>query len=212
MSRSSIAVVGWPRSGTAWLQKLLEDSLDMKVDKPHALPVNPSDRKYVFTTRDPRDALVSVYFFHLHHHGELLGQTRDNLTILEYMKRYFMIGGKYMGNLNCGWAEYHKQWISLIMSNTDIVVTCHEGLMANRKYQLSRTLERLKTPIDEKRLEFAIKNSLNQHRPSYTRPETQVPAGMAGEWRGCLDNGTLTFLENYCGSIMHRLGYRLETK
>jgi hypothetical protein len=180
----------------------------MNIDKPHALPVDPKDRQYVFTTRDPRDALVSVYFFHLHHHDGSLEQTRENLPILEYAKQYFMVGGRYMGKLDCGWPEYHERWLDLEAANREIMTTSYEALMSNTKVMLSKILDGLGRPVSGSHVEAVIRGLSRQTRPSYVNSTARVPVGMS-EWRDCLSGEALSFLRKHCHRTARKLGYIL---
>lgn len=204
-----VTIVGWPRSGTTWLVNLFKTYLNTdQVRQSHALPGSLEGYKHVFTTRDPRDSLTSLYFFHFQHHARYLGQTKKNLTMLDYFKKYFIVGGKYMAWLPYGWREYHEKWLSFTGDHPDIT-TSHEALFYDRDTEFPRILRGSNIDIDEKRLKLALDESRNAMRRSYTGG-SNTAAGQPGEWENHFDDELARFVNDYCGDVALQLGYRLE--
>lgn len=208
-----VRVIGWPRSGTTWLANMLS-GCGCVMRQRHELPrLQDIDRHaHVFTTRDPRNAIVSHYFFHLYHHAARLGQTFESLTLLDYAKQYFAVGGDYIGRLSCGWREYHERWLDLV-ENYNIANTCYEKLLLGTESELSRILSVLDVPFKEHDLKSVVGK---QHkRVPYVKidgwssaPRTII-VGNVNEWKDHLDNEVLEFLRHYCGDIALKLGYQL---
>lgn len=208
-------VVGWPRSGTSWLERLLAHYLDGpavkiwvhaddgdhpcvdKLHDPDVLAIT-DDTKIILSIRDPRDTAVSEYFF-------LDGKAHSipDTSLHDYLKDVFW---KRYG----GWRAYIRRW-----SLRCDVVTHHESLWEDRKGELRRILCVAGIMPDEECIQHAANASLRFDgvRPTYIKEENwrdsgQVAlSGQPGEWKRHFTPRAARFMEEYCGDMIDMLGY-----
>jgi len=220
----AIIVVGWPRSGTTWLDRLIihylegpevepwteaERGLHPRSFRVHnmtneevACHIDNGD-KIIFTIRDPRDTAVSEYFF-LHHKAYSV----MDVSLLRFLASSFMVE-------RGGWKAYARRWLDLADTHYDIVSTCHEALWADRRGELERILHRLDIEPDKASLDHAARVSwqFGSKRPRYVKEENwkkaepSVLAGQPGEWRKHFGLKEKFLMEIYCGGLIRKLGY-----
>lgn len=220
----AIIVVGWPRSGTTWLARLVIHYLDGPKVKPwieaekglhprsfrvhnmtHEAVMAHIDGggKIVFTIRDPRDTATSEYFFL---HNKVHSVTK--MSLVRYLTSSFMVE-------RGGWKVYAQRWLDLVDEHYNIVPTRHEALWADRRGELERILHRLDIEPDEASLDHAARVSwqFGSKRPryikeeNYKKAEPSVLAGQPGEWRRHFGPKEKLLMELYCGGLMRKLGY-----
>lgn len=227
---SRIIVVGWPRSGTTWLSRLIihyhdGPSVKLWIEReqglhPYSFRVHEIDRKkrkqyvadggkIVFITRDPRDIAVSEYFFL---HGRIYSVV--DTTLLDYLKIVFATArGKREG-----WRDYTRKWLRLAAASDSIITASHEALWLDRKQELQRILYEAGIIPDARRIQHAsdASRTFDGTRPAYTRTRNwrkeNLPAlsGLPGEWQKHFTPEAAIFLEEYCGDFMRKLGYGTE--
>lgn len=222
---SSFIIVGWPRSGTTWLSRLIVHYLDgpgirLWVEArdglhPRSFRVHRMDDeeiagriangdKIIFTTRDPRDTAASEYFF-LHNRAYSVVDT----TLYNYLKSVFVTE-------RGGWRAYTEKWLRLVAENNNIITTSHEALWADRSGELQGILRRLGIEPEVATVRYATNASwkFGSTRPAYTRTQNwrdkkpSVLSGRPGEWKRHFTPGATIFLEKYCGDLARRLGYK----
>ena len=221
-----ILVVGWPRSGTSWLLRLLVHYFDGPslpvwswstcgkhpgFDKKHAMTNRGQQGKQVVhIIRDPRDAAVSGYFFlqgrdsPIMEDRHLLGVS--SMSLLDYLETIFV---KHSGWQECpiGWREYIEEWLA----TPDIIQVQHERLYYNREIELGRILQKMGIEVSRGRMDFAVRQSweISGLRPIYPEQKSDrvSPAGCPGEWKRHFGKAESDFMREYCGELMARLGY-----
>lgn len=198
-----ITVVGWPRSGTHWLQEMLRRATGLEVFHSHAIPTSDlADEKnrYIFIIRDPRDAFVSHYRLYLHDHP---GTQR---TQMEHLELFFK--GKEMTQpyFHLGWVDHTHSLLGVAYHLSPFIgVTRHESLVDDTQGELVRILCRYQIPVDEWKIEEIIRTvSRIRCDPSSLPPEDM---GRVGKYREILDKKTECALWSYCGNLMEALGY-----
>lgn len=197
-----ITVVGWPRSGTHWLQEMLKRATGLNVIHSHAIPVPDlanEENRYIFIIRDPRDAFVSHYLLYLHDHP---GSRR---TQIEHLELFFK--GKEMAQpyFHLGWVNHTHLLLEGAYLSPFIGMTRHESLMDDTQGELVRILCGHQILADEWKIEEVIRAVSNiRCDPSSLPPEDM---GRVGKHREILDKKTECALWDYCGDLMEALGY-----
>ena len=220
-----IHIVAWPRTGGRWLRDLIVDYVIHRkfrnyfefkfVNHHHYLPketdIKDEAKSYIFTTRDPRDSIVSSYFHYCRGKKVLMME----LSLFEFVKLHFTIGDIALGNTQLGWKEYHERWLELIETYPSIIRTSHEILYRGREKEFPRILQSLGIPIRKEWLSHSIAKSYQQaKRVPYIRKEgwgntsLTAAAGQFGEWKNFFDERTEEFVKDYCLTTMERLGYQ----
>ena len=220
-----IAVVGWPRSGTSWLERLISHYLDgpgvvpwtqhhhpdphPRVSKVHQMnateieDIISSGGKIIFIARDPRDIAVSEYFFL---HGREYSVT--DASLYDYLHTVFTTA-------RGGWKEYTQKWLEIASENDSVAMTFHEILWGYRKEELEGILQDIGIEPNLSWIQHAanVSRTFDGTRPAYSRTQDwrdeNLPAlsGLPGEWRKHFTWKEACFLEGYCGDLIKRLGY-----
>ena len=227
MYDNKIIVVGWPRSGTTWLARLIINYLDgpsiepwthqSKGEHPRCFRVHEMENKdikdnlasggkIVFAIRDPRDVAVSEYFF-MHGRSHPLAHSVADTTLYDYLQAIFV-------TQRGGWRAYTEAWLRLASENEGIITTSHEALWADRGEALRGILCRLGIEPETASIQHAVGASQGYTRPIYIRTqdwkkqESTVPAGRPGEWKHHFTPEAIEFIEEYCGDLIQQLGYK----
>lgn len=145
---NSIALVSFPKSGNTWVRSLfgclitkrdlsLSEMEDIIPDiykkkliwlnsespryfKSHEI-YNPNYNKVIYIVRDPRDVLVSYYYYQ-----KAIGQLDDTITINEYLELFLTGKQCSFGS----WANHVGSWFPSVTDNNFMLVR-YEDLKAN---------------------------------------------------------------------------------
>jgi hypothetical protein len=104
-----ITVLGFPRSGTNWLHRLLSYGYD--VNKVHWKYQLNGNEHVVHIRRDPRDTAVSGYYYYLATFGWKWNHTIENFALLDFLETRFRDGFDGYAGWPTGWRE-HAEWAS----------------------------------------------------------------------------------------------------
>jgi len=222
-----VTVVGWPRSGTSWLLRLLVHYADGPSGEPWAWglqgrhenfnklhSVSEEERQValsggghiVYIVRDPRDTAISGYFFHHQRDGFSIMA----MTFLEYLQQVFA-GHQRGPGFPRGWQEHTEKWLAM----PDKITVRHEVLYDDRAGELLRILYEMGIEPEQTRVDYAVKQSYTYDalRPLYVRRDDWkkgakvLPSGKPGEWKKHFGRAEIEFMREYCGDLMARLGY-----
>lgn len=199
----NLTVIGWPRSGTHWLQEMLRRATGLDVLHSHAIPDSADEEnRYVFIIRDPRDAFVSHYQLYLHDHP---GTQR---TQMEHLELFFKGKGMAQPYFHLGWADHTRLLQETACLSPFIKTTRHESLVDGTRAELDRILHRHRIFIDGWRIEDAVKAvSGIRCDPSDLPPEDM---GAIGKHKKVLEREVLASLWDYCGDIAEGFWYQRE--
>jgi hypothetical protein len=223
-----ILVVGFPRSGTNFLHRLLAHYLDgrkspawdgttvhgsvAKIHWEHQIDdyLGAEVPKLVHIVRDPRDTAVSGYFYYLQHFGHKYDHNISNYSLMEFLKGPFSRGFDNRDGWPCGWLEHVDRWVS----KAGMTCTSYERLMRDRKQELMWILFWLGLKSSHDAIAYAVDKSYEygQKRVPYThkigwekQPKTAIPT--VGEWKKHFGRREREFMIDYCGDLMEKLGY-----
>lgn len=209
-----LTVVGFPRSGTNFLTRLLAYYVNdpAKVTMIHFQYQLERGATAVHIVRDPRDTAVSGLFYYVGHFGWIHRHDISNFSLLDFLVTGFSKGFKGLDDRvlwPCGWKEHTKRWLA-----KDTVRTSYERLMEDRAGELKRLLSHLEIPEDDARLRYTIEQSYNigglrmpyVYEPGWADADKTVHPTV-GEWKKHFGAREKAFIQEYCGDLMHQLGY-----
>jgi hypothetical protein len=190
-----LTVVGFPRSGTNFLTRMLAhymDGSDAEVwpGTPAHPKVNKIHWKYqagelgwlthVYIFRDPRDCALSGWEYVKHHYA-------PELDLMEFLECHF---SGHWDLWPCGWREHIRYWLA-----QEILDAKYENLCVARERILPLLIRRLDLKWDEERLAHAVEQSYNFGERHDRRWASELPKEAAA------------WLDDYCGDLMRELGY-----
>jgi len=224
-----ILVVGFPRSGTNFLHRLLAHYVDGKMQPAwDGMTVHKEVRKIhwdyqfddylgdtlpkaVHIVRDPRDTAISGYFYYLQHFGHKWDHTISNYSLMNFLRGPFSRGFDNRQGWPCGWAEHVERWIA----KRSVICTSYERLMEARRRELMWILYWLGHVSASADIDYAVAMSHKFgmkrvpyiHKPGWEgRPKTATPT--VGEWREHFGRREQEYIKSYCGHLMDKLGYK----
>jgi len=198
-----LTVVGFPRSGTNLLHRMLAHYTDGPGRTPwdgmgahdHTQKIHwryqwAETDQTVYIYRDPRDCALSGWDYVRRHFV-------TDLDLATFLIDYFT------GNWELwptGWREHIAFW-----TGQDIPYLSYEALCLARRGAFSALLRELGLPLAEGRVAHAIEQS-------YRFGEHVLDGRYGhriGRWRRELPAYAQEYLDHYCGDVMRDLGYRL---
>ncbi len=210
----NIYVVGYPRSGHTWLQRLLSDCLGWPVQnwpedtpewwgpekklgmpcivKRHVPVSEKPDGRVVVAVRDPRDVAVSL--MHYRKYPDLISTIRDMLTVNDPARDLY---GPY-GEMVEGWRK------------DDGCLFCHyESLHRLGPAFLYVLLDNLGEKASQGRCNDAFdRQSIAAFRQAHPgRDLHAVRNGRVGEWKEWFHQGEAALIHQYLGVLMFKQGY-----
>ena len=209
-----IVVLGFPRSGTNLLTRLLARYFDGPnkptwdgmgvhhlVRKIHweyqfadgSAGIEGTEYKTVHIVRDPRDVAVSGWFYYC---------KTEKITFSEFLHGPFS-NGFFDGT--CGWREHTESCIA----RNDTIEIQYERLCLHRVSALIHLGLAIANFSDLACARYAVELSHGERRKSYCS-DRQVAAGTS-EWRDIFDTSSIRFFKRRMGDVMERLGYTWPT-
>lgn len=209
-----IVVVGFPRSGTNFLTRLLAhyfdgpnrptwdgNGLHHLVRKIHweyqladgAADIENKEHKLVYIVRDPRDTAVSGWVYYC-------GLTGEDISFFEFLRGPFANGFELWP---CGWRAHTEKWNAY----ENVIKVQYERLCGSIALRLARLGWNIADFFDSDCARYAAVLSRNvKMRRSYVT-DKMVPLGVS-EWSKICNDDSIHFLKRYVGDIMERLDYK----
>ncbi|HEV2488859.1 MAG TPA: sulfotransferase domain-containing protein [Candidatus Acidoferrales bacterium] len=234
-------LVSYPRSGNTWTRFLIAnliqqspvtfESIDhlipdiylitdralSRIPKPRILKSHePYDPRYplvVYLVRDPRDALISRYYYALK-----WGAFSDDYPMEQFADR-FVSGTADLYHRTGPWGDHVLSWIAMRAGQPNFLILRYEDLKRDMQRELTRLASFMKLEVDEARLARAIEWSsaermreLDLKQPldllkSTRRDVPFVRTGVAGGWRSQLSEISVRKIELAWWPLMNLLGY-----
>jgi hypothetical protein len=207
-----VIVCGWVRCGNQWLQRLFQSYFGQQLavevshltvgshfDSDLRWDDGPYDTYFIHTQRDPRDAIVSWYYWLSQ--GELY--IPEGITFQEYLS--WLIEEHYYPL-----RTYAESWLKLkALRPANVSWTSHERALADREGELRRFLSEMGHPVDEVRANLSARLLEREPpRPAYPQLASETePCGISGKWKTHFDAEDARLIEDYCGDLIVRLGY-----
>lgn len=230
-------IVSYPKSGNTWTRFLLAnlffkdvdvdfnniDSLipDIytnsnktlsKIKNPRFIKshesFDPRYKRIIYIVRDPRDVLISYYYYHLK-----FRRIDDSISLDEYVPLFLRGEFDDFGT----WQENVESWISTKLSDPKFIVVRYEDLLLNTseivqeittKFNLGLTFSDIKRAVDLSSFE-EMKKKENYHRKwKFARNDISfVRSGKSGSWRNELSTETSNLIIENWGDTMRKFNY-----
>jgi hypothetical protein len=236
-------IVSYPRSGNTWARFLIANlvigdsaitfaNIEDKIPDPSAVTrrqlakvprpriiksheyFDPRYRKVIYIVRDPRDVVVSNYYFQLKKRFIPDGYSMD-----EYLSLFVSIGVDTFAS----WAENVTSWLSTRGSSSDFLLLKYEEITKDPERELCKIASFLRIDTSHASLVRAVELSSAERMRKLEREEADLWAGTkdtrrdipfvrearVGAWKSVLSKSQAAKIENSWGSLMAALGYEL---
>lgn len=230
-SSRGVFVLGYIKSGTNWLCKLVSDVLDVPLMEswtlnfPKFTPcvyhmhrfilLDSARRRTIYLMRDGRDTTVSGYF-HMVREGGLVKDRFDRVlgkaSTVENIRENLPIYIKFMQENKTATTDYRSH-ISEWKKYKDIYITAkYEDLLNNTATELTRIITELRgcAPDPHK-----VKEVINKHEFSRVTKRNRgdedansfVRKGISGDWKNYFSAESAMLYDEYAGDLLIELGY-----
>lgn len=239
-------LVSYPRSGNTWTRFLIANLLyaDLEVSFlnidyliPDVLNINrrelakiprprliksheyfdPRYRKVIYIVRDPRDVVISYYYFHLKQ-----GYISDGYPMEKFVQRF--VAGE-VDPIYASWGENVASWIATPFQTREFLLLKYEELKADTVRELTKAAEFLNVQTDPVSLRRVVAlSSADKMRELEKRDENEwvgtrtrrkdvrfVRTATAGGWKNTLAVDQVSQIESAWGGLIRYLGYELST-
>lgn len=181
---------------------------------------DPRYQHVIYIVRDPRDVVVSFYFYNLK-----VRVIPDGYPMEDFVSRFVaanVVG--YADRVGC-WQDHVLSWIRLREGKPGFRLVRYEDLLSNPARELTRLAPLLGIEPDPKRIERAIRLSSASHMRSLEKKQSQqwvatkdtrqdipfVREAKSGGWRDKLSPTAVKTIEQAWGATMKELDYQLIT-
>jgi len=194
-----ITVVGFPRSGTHWLKKMLEHALGEELAHSHPYP-EVVESQYVLIVRDPRDTFASRW---------RMEGTRfpARWTEEEHLDHFLHRTLLRAPSWHIGWGPYTRKLLELAarFPHSALLVR-YEDVYAAPEATLAKLIATLGRDISEARVADAVERTRGVRCDPSSFPADEN-MGRPGKWEAELKQATVRTLLEDCGELMAELGY-----
>ncbi|HEU5411262.1 MAG TPA: sulfotransferase domain-containing protein [Candidatus Acidoferrales bacterium] len=240
-------LVSYPRSGNTWtrflianllfpekevsflnIDYLIPDVINIthreldRIPRPRLIKTHqyfdPRYKKLIYIVRDPRDVVISYYYFHLKQ-----GFITDGYPISKFVQR-FVLGE--VDPTYASWGENVASWISTRFSKEDFLLLQYEKMKKTTVAELAKVADFLGIRCDGARLSTAAeKSTAERMRELEKRDEDRwigtrakrkdirfVRTAVTGGWRSALNSEEVSAIESAWGPLMRSLGYDLQSE
>jgi hypothetical protein len=237
-------LVSYPRSGNTWTRFLIANLLFVdrevsflnidylipdvfnvnrralaKIPRPRLIKsheyFDPRYKKVIYIVRDPRDVVISYYYFYLKQ-----GFIQDGYPLDKFIRRF--VEGDVDPEF-ATWGENVMSWLATRSQKPGFLLLRYEDMKANPAQELARVGVFLRSQYDLAILERAVQMSSpermrelekrDEDRWSATRNRRKdvrfIRTAVAGGWRSSLGEEQVALIETAWGPIMKALQYNL---
>jgi hypothetical protein len=241
-----VFLVSYPRSGNTWLRFLVANLLApdgsmtfanlesrisdvykctrkelVRFPRPRILKsheyFDPRYKQVIYIVRDPRDVVISYYFFQLKR-----GQIKDGHEWRQYVRHFLR------GELDPygSWCENVVTWLAARGNCPGFLLLRYEDMLARTERELTKVASFLGLERSPEQLRKAIELSSAERMRSLEEKEANLWVGtrgtrkdinfvrtaISGGWHNFLSDDLVTQIESQWGQVMEQLGYELETR
>lgn len=239
-------LVSYPRSGNTWtrflianllhsgrevsflnIDYLIPDVLNInrrelaKVPRPRLIKsheyFDPRYKEVIYIVRDPRDVVVSYYYFHLKQ-----GYISDGYPLDTFVERF--VRGD-VDPIYASWGENVAGWITTVFRGRKFLLLKYEEMKADTVRQLAKIAEFLGIKYDPAVLARVVElSSADRMRELEKRDENRwagtrsrrkdvrfIRGASAGGWKNTLSEHQVAQIELAWADLMRVLGYELIT-
>jgi hypothetical protein len=234
-------LVSYPKSGNTWVRFLVanfvhpeQDVTLLSADRfipnvdgesrkffkqmPHPrvikshYPFHPSYKRVIYVVRDPRDVVLSQYYFQIKR-----GVLPEGFPVAPYVSKF--VAGEVCPYGS--WGENVASWLAARRTNPDFVLIRYEDLLRHTSNELARMAKLLKIEPAPDRLARAVERSTADRMRRLEKVEGSTWASTKGtrqdmsfiraakdrQWRTDLPEACVAQIEEAWGGLMESLGY-----
>jgi hypothetical protein len=239
-----IFLVSYPRSGNTWIRFLLANLIYpsqevgftnigrlvadparaskkflKSLPRPRILkshfPFDPRYRKVIYVVRDPRDVVVSEYYFSLKKR-----RIDPSLSLDKFAVERFLAGNSSDYGT---WWEHAASWIVARKGDPTFLLIRYEDLLRQTAHELARIAEFLLINADTLRLQTAVDRSSFERMREIEQKEADlwegtrdtrkdipfVRAAKVGGWKDALSLESVEAIESAWSPLLATLGYEV---
>lgn len=178
---------------------------------------DPRYKKVIYIVRDPRDVVVSYYYFHLKQ-----GFIEDGYPMEKFVSRF--VSGD-VDSIFASWGEHVASWIATRLNGRELLLLRYEDMKANPALELAKIADFLQISYDAEKLTRAVESSSvermrelekrDEHRWIGTRSRRKdvrfVRTATTGGWRSLLSEEDVAKIEKAWAPVMKNIGYQLSS-
>lgn len=240
LRRADAYVTEFPRSGASWVTWMCREmrapgaAETLEVVHSH-WRWSPALRPAVYVMRDGRDAMLSLYYYHLRlrevtppsrahidaFFADVLGpdadldDVRGNLPAFIASLRDKPFGGilRARGNRRyLPWPEHVRDWVR----QPEVLALRYEDLIVDTPAQLARISEHLGLGLAPETLsDIAARHSFKARtgrEPGTEDPRGHVRKGIAGDWKNHYTRAAGEAFQSFAGEALVELGYEPDAR
>jgi len=229
-----VFLIGYPKSGTTWMSQVVADYLQLPFPRFSFLPVScpavvhghqgvwDSYPRSVYSLRDARDTMCSLYFMYARHipegdHPQLSRRQRrmcprlvNKAHIRENLPCFIETQMKRPEMTPYNWADHVRTYLE--SKNEKLALLRYEMLLSNGRDELAQAMEKITgEPSDMERIDATLdKYSFAKQagrKPGQEDRSNSLRKGQAGDWINHFSREAAEILDHYCGEVMIEIGH-----
>jgi hypothetical protein len=236
-----ICIVSYPKSGNTWVRFLLANYIQdneevgftnieqlvpdiyqssnmvlMNAKRPRILKshevFDPKYRKIIYIYRDPRDVIISYYYFSIK-----IGKIKESYPIEEFFNQCVANGISNFGT----WYDNVNSWLAA--DHKDIVYISYESLLSSTADEMKKIIDHIGYTVDDRRIEECIKRSSFDNMSKLEKVQSHiwkpmkgknkkfkfVRKGTSGQWRELLGEACTDSMPEHWVGLMNKLEYHV---
>jgi hypothetical protein len=176
---------------------------------------DPRFQKVIYIVRDPRDVVVSEYYFDIKRRA-----IAEDYPLPQFVSRF--VRGE-VNHPHGSWGENAATWFYTRRGDARFLMVKYEDLQSRAMEEMGKIASFLGVPADRERLAFAIEQSSAKrmrelekkqaHLWSSTRETRKdmpfIRSAKSGGWKAELPAASVAEIESAWGGLMRELGYEL---
>jgi Sulfotransferase domain len=239
-----VFIVSYPKSGNTWTRFLIANlvypeknpdfsNINELVPDPEAVRkrdleraarprfikshqyFDPRFQKVIYIVRDPRDVVVSEYYFDIKRRA-----IAEDYPLAQFVSRF--VRGE-VNHPHGSWGENAATWFYTRRGDARFLMVKYEDLQSRAMEEMEKIASFLGVPADRERLAFAIEQSSAKrmrelekkqgHLWSSTRETRKdmpfIRSAKSGGWKAELPEASVAEIEAAWGGLMREMGYEL---